>query len=117
MDPISNVDRIAILLRQRLLERAKATGSARSERKSSVQPAEPTPLERAEALATVEGVDDRQLRRALLQGILTDQLGADLINEARFQQVVDRVAETMEADPGAARLLDRIVKDLRAVSR
>lgn len=116
MDPISNVDRIALLLRHRLSERAKAAGAA-SVSKTSTNRRDPTPIERAQALAAVEGIDDRQLRRALIQGLLGDQLGGELINEAKFQQVVDRVTETLEADAGSAKLLDRMVRELRAGGR
>lgn len=73
----------------------------------------PPSIDSLQALAALEGVDDRRLRRALIQNVLADQFGGDLLNEARFQQVVDRVTETLEQDTAGLRLLDRVVTELR----
>ncbi|MEO8114925.1 MAG: hypothetical protein ABI655_11110 [Phenylobacterium sp.] len=116
MDPISNVDRLVFLLRQRLLERAKAGPATRAQKVASGERAA-AGLDHIHALAAIDGVDDRQLRRALVQNILADQFGASLLNEAKFQQVVDRVTETIEGDGGASKLLTRLVGELRASAR
>lgn len=116
MDPISNVDRLVFLLRQRLQERAKAGAAARPTRRGAGE-GQAVGLDNLQALAAIEGVDDRQFRRALIQNILADQLGPHLINEARFQQVVDRVTETIEGDGAGAQLLNRLVSELRAQAR
>ncbi len=110
MDPISNADRLVILLRQKLQERAKLGGAARAGRKTDLATATPTGIE---ALAAIEGADERPLRRALIQNLLADQLGPALLNDAQFQQIVSRVTEVIEDDPGAAQLLSRLVSDLR----
>ena len=112
MDPISSADRLVILLRQKLLERSKA--SARGERMSKREEAAADPVSAVRALAGLEAADDNALRRALIQDLLADQLGNDLLNDAQFQQVVSRVAESIEADDEGARLLSQIVSDLRA---
>jgi len=65
------------------------------------------------ALAATETVDDHQLRRALIQNILLDQFGHGLVNEMKFQQVVERVTEALEADPAGTALLNRCVVELR----
>ena len=115
MDPISNADRLVLLLRQRLLERSKAAsrnataGPSAAKRSSS--------LERLQALAAVESVDDRQLGRALIHSVLSEELGAELINEAKFQQVVDQVTETLRSEPTTSSLLSRVLGDLRAAAR
>lgn len=118
MDAISNVDRLVFLLRQRLQERSKTGAAARSggARAAGGERAA-TGLDNIHALAAVDGVDDRQLGRALIQNILADQLGPKLLNEAKFQQVVDRVVETLERDDGSAQLLTRLVGELRASAR
>lgn len=114
MDPVSNVDRLVLLLRQRLMERSKSE-PARKAGKAAERHA--GGLDSVQALAAVENVDDRQLRRALIQNLLAEQFGAGVINEAKFQQVVDRVTETLEADTAAAGLLSRVVTELRASAR
>jgi hypothetical protein len=113
MDPISNVDRLVLLLRQRLEARAKKGASTAG---PSVQQPN-TPMDGVQALAGVDGVDDRQLGRALIQSVLVEQFGQAVMNDAKFQQVVDRVTETLEEDPGGSGLLGRLVAELRASAR
>lgn len=115
MDPISNVDQIVLILRQRLLERARTSAGRRN---SSQEGARGIHARTSiQELAAVESIDDRQLKRALIQGILTEQLGSALINEAKFQQVVDRVTDTIEADAQGSSLLSGLVTELRAQAR
>ena len=102
------------LLRARLEERAKASRAERAPERQSEQTRKTDPVE---ALAAAEGVADRQLKRALIEHILADHFGPALLNEARFQQIAERVTETLEADPESHALMMRVVKDLRASAR
>jgi hypothetical protein len=113
MEPVSNVDGLVLLLRQRLLERSRANRSSQKDRKVSGR----ADVGAVRALAAVDNLDDRQLKRALIQNILAEQLGDGLLNEARFQQVVDRVTDTIELDTDASRLLSRLIGDLRVAAR
>ncbi len=116
MDPISNADRLLLLLRQKLLDRSKAAASGRAARPAAQRPSN-AGLGSVQALAGIEGVDERQLRRALIQALLADQLGEGLINEAEFQQVVERVTSAIGEDRVAASLLGRVIEDLRRPHR
>lgn len=111
MEPITNADRLLLILRQRLAERSKSRAVQRGQASTSGQSA--TGLENVIALAAAEGADDRQLSRALVQSILADQFGGQLINEAKFQQVVERVAETLDTDPVTRQLLAKLVQEIR----
>lgn len=113
MDPISNVDRLVLILRQRLQERAKASAS-RADRRERPGEQSATGLDNVQAMAAIEGVDDHQLGRALIQSILAENFGPEMLNEAKFQQLVERVTEAIEADEGGASLLSRLVGELRA---
>ena len=117
MDPVSNASRIAMMLRARLQERAKAGAAGRtvkSESKGSGEAERKGAVRNAEA---IEGLDDRRLKRALIEDILTDQFGTALVNDARFQQVVDQVTEAIEADAEGGAIFSRVVEDLRAGTR
>jgi len=117
MEPISNVDRLVLILRQRLQERARASGARRAGRPAPAGRGPAEPMAMVQALAAVDTVDDRQLKRALVQGVLAENLGPGLVNDASFQQMVDRVAETLDRDPDLGKLMARVVADLRAAAR
>src|SRR5262249_19355747 len=108
MEPVSNADRLALLLRQKLEARAKAS-AARAQ--SQASPAAPSAVR---AMAAIEGADERALRRAVIQNLLADQFGNALVNDAQFQQVVTRVTETIEQDEEAAKLLSQVIAQLRS---
>jgi hypothetical protein len=109
MDPVSSADHLMAVLRRRLLERSQAKGSARPG--STAQAARaPTGLQ---ALASLEGADRDQVRRACIQALLAEQFGGALINDAQFQQIVSRVNDTIGADASASRLLDQVIAELR----
>ncbi len=114
MDPISQIDQLVLILRQRIQERSKTAG-ARG--KAAARDAAPASVDSLKALAAVDAVDDHQLRRALIQNILADQFGRGLVNDPKFQQVVERVTEALEGDETGAVLLDRLVGELRAAAR
>lgn len=111
MDPISQVDQLAMILRQRILEQGKTRSAKR--KPSGAQPRSSW-VANLKALAAAESVDDHQLRRALIQNILAEQFGRDLVNETKFQQVVERVVETLEGDASGSILMERCVAELRA---
>lgn len=107
------VDQLVTGLRLRLAEQTRAArtfGPQAGRAKAAT-------LNAVEAMAALEGVDDRQLKRALIQNLLAEHFDPDLIVDARFQQVVDRVTDTLEADVGGAELLDTLVGALRAAAR
>lgn len=111
LDPIRNVDRLVLLLRQRLQDRARASGAA-GERLGAV--ADPHQrVDQLQALASIETVDDRQVGRALIQSLLADHFGRDMLNDAGFQRVVDRVSETLEQDSSGSALLSQLVAELK----
>jgi hypothetical protein len=113
MDPISNADRLVRLLRQRLEERGKAKTGKSVATASSVQQ---RGIEATKAIAgrfARDGGSDAALRRTLVEQLLADQFGAGLINDTKFQQLVDKVATAMEADPGVAELLEQVIAELK----
>lgn len=114
MDPISNVDRLVLLLRLRLQERDPSRRPNRGARKAEARAGG---VAAAQALAAAEEIDDRQLRRALIQGLLSDHFGQRLVNEAKFQRMVDRVVAAIETDEVGKALMDRVTDELRAQAR
>lgn len=117
MDPISNVDGLVLLLRQRLDERARTGATSREEGQRRTGGQTPDGLSSVQALAAIDGVDERQLRRALVQSLLTDQFGAAMINDAKFQRVVDQVTDSIASDQASTQLMERALVALKASVR
>ena len=111
MDPISNADRLVLLLRQKLEERARSSSATRPTGKPAANA--PAPPSGMRALAAIDWSDERPLRRAVVQNLLADQLGPELVNDAQFQQIVSRVTDTIEEDVQASELLMRVIAELR----
>jgi hypothetical protein len=114
MDAISNADRFVILLRQKLAERAQA------KRPSSTSRPDANPTAGHDAVRAIAGrtaragAEDRKLRRTIVEQLLTDRFGAALVNEARFQQIVDQVSELMASDPDLGDLFAEVMTQVKA---
>jgi hypothetical protein len=117
MDPVSSVDSLVVLLRQRLAERSRAGASQTRGKVSGSTGQTAKGVRSLDALAAIDGVDERQLKRALIQNLLTDQFGAHLINDAKFQQIIDRVMDAIDGEASSAGLLSRVAGELRATAR
>lgn len=116
MDPVSNTDRLVRQLRQKLEERGKARAS---NKRGLVGPAEQDARPSIRAIAgelARGGGGDALLRRALIEHLLTEQFDVRLSNDAKFQQIVDRVTLIMADDPDVGRLLEATVAELIADS-
>jgi hypothetical protein len=109
VDPVSNADRLVLLLRQKLEERAKSS-SRPTGKPVAEAPKSPSGVK---ALAAIDWSDERPLRREIVQSLLADQLGQDLITDAQFQQIVSRVTEVIEENSETAELLTRVIAELR----
>ena len=109
MEPISNADRLVLLLRQKLEERARISAGAKVGEGAKRAAPEPGGVR---ALASLRGADERNLRRAIIQNLLADQLKSLPVNDAQFQQLVGRVTEALEEDAKACGLLNEVVGQL-----
>jgi hypothetical protein len=113
VDPISNADRLVRLLRQRLEERSKAKSSDQTAATAQVRARGLDATKVITGQFARAGGKDGTLRRTLVEQLLADQFGSGLVNEPKFQQVVDRVTSAMEADPDIAQILGEVVLELK----
>lgn len=113
MTPVSNVDRLAQLIRARLLEHAK-TG-----RRPATSA--PTRTWTGRASARTDGApppdlvgdpEQRPARRDFIALLLARELGEKLLNQAQFEQVVIRVEEAIAADPEALGMMQELMRAL-----
>lgn len=110
MDPISNSDRLVMLLRQKLEERAKTQRSGARARTADSATLHPNAVK---AMAAAENTDERSLRRTIIQNLLADQIDPALLNDAQFQQVVTRVTDAIADDRDASALMSRVISDIK----
>lgn len=112
MDPISNADKILLVLRQRLETQAKA--AKKSGGQGSGAAARQAPFDAVQAVAAAGTATERQLRRLVIQSLLSDQFGGALLNEAKFQAIVDQVTDAICADEATSHLLGKVIGELAA---
>lgn len=110
MTRIAATDQILLLLREQLQksDRARRSAPARAERRDN------TPQQRIAALAAVKDLPDRDFRRALVRGLLSERLGEALVADPAFDAVTGQVLEMIEDVPEARDLLDRVAREFRA---
>lgn len=109
MTRITNVDQVLVLLRSHLdrterSKRARKTGPVRKVRRS--------PIQRVSELAASDHASEEDIHRALISGILTEELGAGFANDARFQDLVSDIMRTLTADEKSRALLRTAVSKL-----
>jgi|CXWL01.1.fsa_nt_gi hypothetical protein len=108
MTRITNADQVLILLRAHL-ERADKT--RRTARSTAVR-AKRSALERVSEIAVDRQASEDDIRRALISGILTEEFGAELASDARFQDVVTNVLKMISEDSASSQVIDGALKQL-----
>jgi hypothetical protein len=106
------MDQVLLLLREQL-QRAGQSKAARKEGKAAVERAARKPLARMRALAALDTLEEEDLRRAVVRGLLIDQFGDGISNDPAFVSIVDDVFRIIGETPGGAELVDRAVAQLK----
>lgn len=120
---IEGIGRLAQLIQQRAVSGSRAahtgrTGKSATASSTAEPPAFTELLKRVASLAPDDPERERKAFRFFLEAALVSDLGANLINDSKFHQLVDIVQHRMEAQPEllaasrrAARLLLNIPKE------
>ena len=114
MDALSNVDRLVVLLRQQLERRDRAGRAVKSSKVGQVASDRAGTTEGVSSDLILTGAADDQLQRAIVELLLTEQFGETLVNDVRFQHVVDRVTCTLAEDFETRVIFDASLAPLRA---
>jgi hypothetical protein len=70
-------------------------------------------VERTRVLAESGEIGDAVIERTLISGLLEEEFGANFVNDAQFQKVVDDVRAAIAGDPDGRLLMQRAVAALR----
>lgn len=119
-DSVSRLNQVVLLLRQQLLSRAgkekagAAPSTAARARGGRAARSEKRDLDkvvsaRLDTLRNAGIENTHLLKRAFIEQILISGLGDHLVNEARFQELVDEVLKTLVQDPELGLLLEMVI--------
>jgi hypothetical protein len=114
MARIGNVDQVLLLLRERLQRAGKGREAGRKSRTGRADPAAARPLDRVRALAALDSLDEDEVRRAMVRGILTEEFGEGVGNDPALRTLVDDVARIIGESSGGPELMDRAIAQLKA---
>jgi hypothetical protein len=112
MTRVGNVDQVLLLIREQLQRSGRGRGASRAALGASAEPAS-GPIERMRALAMLDTLEERDLRRAVVHGLLADQLGEGVANAPELVAIIDRVIRTIEETPEGRALTDRAIGQLK----
>lgn len=110
MTRITGAEQVLMLLRERL---ARGTGAGGTVRRNPLARGERAPLDRLRAMVGFDALDPDERRRAVVQGLLIEELGEGVANDAGFQSVLGDVMRIIGDMPGGVDLIDRAATALR----
>jgi hypothetical protein len=115
MDPVSNTNRLVRLLRQRLQDRSGVKSPTQAPSAPSVKEGGIEAVKAVTGQFARLGGKDEKLKRTLVEQLLADQFGNTMVNEPKFQEIVDRVTLVIEADPSLSVMLGDVVLELKSL--
>ncbi|KQM23095.1 hypothetical protein ASE73_02410 [Sphingomonas sp. Leaf24] len=107
---VAGADHVLLLLRAKLarLARERADRSSRAPGRG-----DPRPVDRLRAMAGFDALGEDERRRAVVHGLLTEELGEAVANDAAFGAVLDDVLRIVGEMPGGHELIDRAAAAMR----
>lgn len=111
MTLISNNDQILLLLRQQLKSLSERKDISRKNI-NRVNVSNKNSVQRVKSLALLEELPDEDLERTFIQGLLVDELGEAIINDPKFQKVVDQVVQIITSEKKSKSLLKQATEQL-----
>ncbi|MEO1045890.1 MAG: hypothetical protein AAFX04_10655 [Pseudomonadota bacterium] len=109
MTRIDQNQQLIALVRQQLERLSKTRKAVRPKTSAGDGSADSDRLSALQRLDALKQAAPERLHRALIEGLLLEEFGDGVANDARFQNVVDRVLMLLRSDAETQRLLDRVV--------
>ena len=95
-------------------EQLHRLGKDRAQTSRGAKTGAATPLDRLRALTGRDALSDDDLKRALVRGLLVQQLGEGIGNDPAFERVAGDVLRILGESDDARDLLERAVRQLAA---
>jgi len=113
MTRISNADHVLLLLQEQLGRLGKER-STRQSPASPVRSATADPMVRLRALAGRDGISEEDLKRALVRGLLVEQLGEAIGTDPEFEAIAGEVTRILGESAAGRDLIDQALRQLNA---
>ncbi|WP_448661544.1 hypothetical protein ACG3SL_12850 [Sphingomonas sp. CJ20] len=113
MTSIGNVDQVLLLLREQLQRTGRNRGASRRGRTAASGASSARPLDRVRALAALDTLDEEELRRAMVRGLLAEQFGEAVANDPALIAIVDQVSRIIGETLEGRQLMDRALAHLK----
>lgn len=113
MTRIGNVDQVLLLLREQLQRSGTTRGAAAKAGAAQAGAVSARPLDRVRALAALESLEEEELRRAVVRGLLAEQFGEAVGNDPALIAIVDQVGRIIGETPEGRDLMDRALAQLK----
>lgn len=117
MSRITNTDQIMLQLQAQLQKKKKfekkqtvRAAAEEKERKSS-------PIKRFKSMLDSDSIPETEVHRAFVAGLLTEEFGAKMSNDPAFQNVIDRVLNSLVDNPAGKKLLSEAVGQLKSSTK
>lgn len=105
MTRVTNTDQILLLLQQQLQRVSGRKETRRTAKVGSNRPGQLPTIGRLKALAQLQELSNEEFERTLIQGLLIDEFGEAVVNDPRFQKMVDKVLAIISSDMQTRQLL------------
>lgn len=120
MDPVNPLNGLAELLRKRIAsETSVREGRSAGRRQNTEKSGEGGRLDVAtlrtrltDAIRAIDPDDqsrNKKLLRTFVEGVLAWQFGNELLNDPRFNDLVEDVQRALESDPSVIKLLEEVI--------
>ncbi|HWU94986.1 MAG TPA: hypothetical protein VN029_05270 [Sphingomonas sp.] len=113
MTRVGNVDQVLLLLREQLQRAGRTRGVTAKSRAREAEASTARPLDRVRALAALDTLEEEDLRRAVVRGLLAEQFGEAVGNDPALIAIVDQVSRIIGETAEGRELMDRALAQLK----
>lgn len=113
MTRVGNVDQVLLLLREQLQRSGKARGASAKAPSARAESSSARPLDRVRALAALDTLEEEDLRRAVVRGLLAEQFGEAVGNDPAMIAIVDQVSRIIGEAAEGRDLMERAIAQLK----
>lgn len=113
MTRIGNLDQVLLLIREQLQRTARARTASAKARPGQAETLSARPLDRVRALAALDTLEEEELRRVIVRGLLAERFGDAVGNEPALIAIVEEVSRIIGETPEGRELMDRALAQLK----